>query len=180
MWQPGAPGLAGMTRAQMQAGLRYFDVPVSGNRERIMDATRKIQRARGISMGEWMCMTYLCQRGIPFEREWVCEIAGSRRYFDFWLPLESTIIEYHGAPHFRANYRNQGVNGLRKRRDVDVMKADYVRQRGWKMVVLDDQVVCIDAIAFHLQLGLAAGSKLYLSNPRTLRYIQTGLRLLRH
>lgn len=91
----------------------------------------------GQSLGEKMVSQYLLTNNIEFVREQrfddlVSPNGNSLRY-DFFLPKDKCVIEYHGLQHFEVSYFTKSAEGaLKKFIDIqchDKIKRDYAKDK---------------------------------------------------
>lgn len=85
------------------------------------------------SRGENKISKVLKSLGVEFQREKTFE--GCRNKlplrFDFWLPKENLIIEYHGIQHYRPIKYFGGAPAFERRLRRDKIKREYAHSRGF-------------------------------------------------
>lgn len=170
-----ADGLDGIPKPQLERFMEAFGVRSRGTRKDVVEAVIQLKRNKNMSIGELMCAVALLELDKPFVREFECDIPERRRY-DYYIPRSKTVIEYHGEPHFCVDYLNQGSIRLNECRRTDIRKAQYALDQKWKIIILDMECRNYGVIKYHIQKGLKARDKLYLSDELKLKYILTGLK----
>lgn len=90
-----------------------------------------------ISQGQDKIRDILYCNNIPFVQEYVVEINGHKRRFDFAIFGQKGIeyfIEFDGQQHFQAVPQWGGQEGLEERQKIDREKNQWVREQGKKLI----------------------------------------------
>lgn len=85
------------------------------------------------SFGERVTQAYLDVLNIQYVREYKVTELGLRR-FDFYLPKHNTVIEVHGAQHYK---RVTGHMNHKKARQSDMIKKRYCKDNGIAYIEVD-------------------------------------------
>jgi very-short-patch-repair endonuclease len=90
--------------------------------------------------GEARVAQALDNLGIPYKRQKTFLGCRSKRLlpFDFYLPGQKIIIEYHGIQHYEV-LRNDffgGSKGLTERQERDQIKARFASENGYKLIII--------------------------------------------
>ncbi len=94
------------------------------------------------SHGESIIARYLEDNGYNFVREKRFPDCRNKRPlpFDFFLPDERTIIEFHGEQHYKPVRHWGGYDGLDYRSKNDDIKARYALDRGYAFIIVPPSV----------------------------------------
>jgi hypothetical protein len=103
-----------------------------------------------ISMGERTISKLLRSNGIEFSKE-AKLIPKSNYRFDFVLPDRKTIIEYHGAQHYRPVEYFGGEPSFRKTQERDGFKQRWAVENGYTFVTIPYLVSGVSHIALFLE-----------------------------
>lgn len=98
------------------------------------------------SIGENIISTFLSRRQILYKCEYkfddcVSPYTGKHLRFDFFLPLQSTLIEYHGEQHFTPNRLMHEGDKFVRFREYDEIKRLYAVTNNYKYVVLTKDTI---------------------------------------
>jgi hypothetical protein len=99
------------------------------------------QRCSSFSHGERLILSALEERGVEYEKEktfpGLTGKAGRSYRFDFYLPLQNAIIEYHGKQHFKTvKYFESDESCLKERQRIDKLKKDFCEERGIRYLMI--------------------------------------------
>ena len=87
------------------------------------------------SKGELAIATLLESYGIKYIREY--RIKEHRYFYDFYLPDQNILIEFHGIQHYEPVGHWGGEDGLKKRQIRDLEKAQLAKDSGIPLIVLN-------------------------------------------
>ena len=89
------------------------------------------------SVGERKIADWLDSQGIPYEREYKVLIDGAqRRYYDFFLPEQKMMIEFHGQQHYEPIEYFGGQERFKRQQLRDRQKEDFCKTLGYHLLVI--------------------------------------------
>lgn len=88
------------------------------------------------SVGELKVAEWLDSQGIPYEREYKALINGAQRRYDFFLPEQKTMIEFHGEQHYRPVEYFGGQERFEQQQLRDKQKVDFCKTLGYPLLVI--------------------------------------------
>jgi hypothetical protein len=115
------------------------------------------------SKGEKLVRSILFKNDIPFEsQKKFIDCTNNKKGtscrrlpFDFYLPTMNAVIEFDGAQHYRPVKIFGGVDAFTKRRILDMIKNQYCKDKGIKMIRVLDTLRKEDIESYILkELGL--------------------------
>lgn len=104
------------------------------------------------SKGERFISNELNKMGIPFIREY--RIEGTMFRFDFYLPEQNILIEFHGIQHFEPVERFGGVTELIATKERDIAKMNLAFSKSIPLITLDHRLLSANTLSYHLKQEL--------------------------